>query len=169
MKIIKHLSNGYIFEDDHKGFKRLNIAAHGPMSSSDKRVIHIDNREYSAFDTYILLKNIIRLGTYPYIRLISCRSAEGGTESFAAQLSRFYERKLVKGYIGIVYTAPAFYPQFVMETVKKLDVYGDLAIGKNRHNFHSVTFKNGIEIKETPYSPHDFDYSCLDCFPELKR
>lgn len=99
----------YVFVDEYKNTKRLNIAAHGkPYEPGTKRfgknaaTIIINNKEYSPAD---LVKALKLKGYDPSkfdnTRLLICHSAEGGSKSFGRLMQKEIKRP-VKAFEGTV-------------------------------------------------------------------
>ena len=96
----------FAFIDTYKKSDRLNIVAHSKTPSLLDGLLSrgssmLANREkLSPNDLLTLLKSAdINPGTYKNTRILSCFSANGGANSFAAQFSKLIERP-IKGYKG---------------------------------------------------------------------
>lgn len=108
----------YVFVDEYKNTKRLNIAAHGkPYEPGNKlfgknaATIIINKKEYSPGDLVKALKlKGYDPSTFDNTRLLICHSAEGGSKSFGRLMQKEIKRP-VKAFEGTV-TAD-FNPTFV--------------------------------------------------------
>ncbi|MGV3346496.1 hypothetical protein ACGVWS_12410 [Enterobacteriaceae bacterium LUAb1] len=165
MIILVYFSDSYIFSDSHKGALRLNIVAHGARLPSfrapdiGERHIFINDRRYNVTQFSGLLNDYnISIQPYDFVRFMSCHSADGGKNSFSCQFSRKYSGVIVKGFKGkveanyipesaILGSAMAGglhnYQAFINEEKIKY------ACEKYEHHYHSVSFCNGIMIKDT--------------------
>lgn len=91
-----------IYYDDYKGGRRINIQAHGFVNEGyfgDKGSRIIINGKYMEANdiaSFLTTKN-----HFNSIRLMSCRSGEGGYDSLASKLSSALKVP-VKGYVGKV-------------------------------------------------------------------
>lgn len=102
------------FEDTYKNGRRLNIAGHGEYNASyGSAFMCRGDIEIDPLDLIReLRKHRINIREYDSIRLIMCHSADGGVDSFAAELSR-RTKKIVKGFHGYVDACAATLPDTV--------------------------------------------------------
>jgi RHS repeat-associated protein len=103
-------SVNHLFDDIYKGGKRLNVVMHGTYDhdlgySRVFRGVRGINKimEGNEFATWLRDVKGVKFDSYRNVRIISCRSADGGENSFAAAFAR--EVKIpTKGFEGIVST-----------------------------------------------------------------
>ncbi|MBY8949553.1 hypothetical protein J1G35_27195 [Pseudomonas sp. SH10-3B] len=106
------------FEDIYNGEKRINIIGHGyePEPGEPTRLVGEGGRTLSASDTYYeLLGRGIDIKDYKVGRTLMCHSAEGGQNSFTAQLHEItgipfkgFEGKVVSGFSADAYPQHVF-------------------------------------------------------------
>lgn len=97
----------YLFDDYYRGKLRLNIYGHGAYlrKSGYIKIQSADGvyRGGEQFAGYLTEHHGIDFGQYSYIRVVACKSANGGVKSFAAKLSRVAQLP-TKGFTGDVVT-----------------------------------------------------------------
>ena len=92
--------------DTTKRGLRLTVDAHGAIPSGDtSALMQIDGAFITPNELLEKLKSKgVKLEEYAEIRLVMCNSGSGGTQSFAAQLSRL-TKKPTEAFEGTVYTS----------------------------------------------------------------
>ncbi|MFC6299659.1 hypothetical protein GNF76_27265 [Pseudomonas sp. CCM 7893] len=108
IKNIKVLDEGLVlFEDLHGGAKRLTLDAHGVLFPGyDSTAILVNGKNLTPNEFLAHLKSCkVKIEDYDEIRLTVCHSANGGTNSFAAEFAKL-TKKPVKGYEGTMYVHP---------------------------------------------------------------
>ncbi|MCY1433498.1 hypothetical protein D9M71_495290 [compost metagenome] len=90
-QVLNHKPELHTFEDLYKGETRLNVNAHGAAFTANGHAsVNVVNGApvYADDLIKILGKANIDLKKYKYVRLLVCRSADGGSTSFAGNLKR---------------------------------------------------------------------------------
>ncbi|QLG93591.1 hypothetical protein HZF02_17215 [Pseudomonas yamanorum] len=108
IKNVKVLDEGLVlFEDLHGGAKRLTLDAHGVLRPDyDSTAILVNGKNLTPNEFLAHLKSCnVKIEDYDEIRLTVCHSANGGTNSFAAEFAKL-TKKPVKGYEGTMYVHP---------------------------------------------------------------
>ncbi|MGV3344874.1 hypothetical protein ACGVWS_03700 [Enterobacteriaceae bacterium LUAb1] len=180
MKFLYIWKDAYIYEDEHKGERRINISAHGhPVAwffapEIGNRAIYINDRPCFPADIFNLLTKTQGFMKVKTVRVLSCHSGEGDKNSFACQLSRHINNVDIKGYKGSIMVDSSdedvFF--FYKEQLKIFDNHqallrtsdyffnelGGLIFYKNSEYLPnhqttiSITYRNGEEIKESIYT-----------------
>ncbi|MEL4073353.1 hypothetical protein WKW50_24845 [Ochrobactrum sp. GPK 3] len=146
----------YTYNDNHKGKLRLNVSAHGGAINNPgpRFIMNSPSGPLDAIKLKHLLDKKENIADVKLIRLIVCYSGNGFYHSLAAQLSRLFPDKEVKGYVGTVSAGSA--PEIIYKYSLKWDVEkietcmrqsGNLIYKNEGDPFHSVTYKNGRCIK----------------------
>lgn len=151
----------YVFADNYKTARRLNIVAHSVGSGDDLRLLVSPHIAVNPPELASGLSNsTIDLPAYRDIRLISCRTAEGGANSFAQRLAT-HIGKPVKGYVNEVKIVrgqfnPSRFTSYIenIPTINVLPQYHDtyrlstfnstnqvFQIDKNAADFRSMRFE----------------------------
>jgi len=94
-----------VFYDEYKGRRRLNIDAHGALDENyfrDKggRMV-VEGEYYDGDDLALIVRGLGRSAPFDCVRLLTCRSGEGGDDSLISKLSSALKVP-VKGYEGKV-------------------------------------------------------------------
>lgn len=108
VKEVRALGEGFLmFEDTHRGCRRLSLDAHGVIAPGHEAAsMKINGELMSPNEMLDYLKACgVKIDHYDEIRLTVCDSATGGEQSFAARLARQI-KKPVKGYEGSMYVDP---------------------------------------------------------------
>lgn len=99
----------YIYYDDYKGFRRLNIGLHGGISTeigNESPFVSIGDYSYNHKKIIDIANRAAMDLDFDCLRLLICHSAEGGANSLISKVSHTL-KKPVKGYIGsVISSAP---------------------------------------------------------------
>ncbi|MDR5771231.1 MULTISPECIES: RHS repeat-associated core domain-containing protein [unclassified Caballeronia] len=151
----------YMFADDYKFGRRLNIVAHSSRMENGRLALALNSRRFVTEPSH--LRNVIMLShvdvpAYKTIRLIACFTADGDINSFAQGFANAM-RKPVKAYEGQVWIPQRFQPS------NFLTAFRQGRPGVPPSDGHRLAFFNARStqfeiVKEQPgvsYSPHWFE------------